>query len=171
MLKAIATLNRKITRDYNSTGYGITLEGEIPAGVGEPELVLGKVHELFALAEEALAQEIERDQGEDAIGRRDEPPAPRNGHGQTSPPPSSNGNTTTRPQNGDGITPKQVKFVMTLSQRQRLSANQLASRIEQAIGRSSDVNGLTKREAGQVIDTLSQDDKSHRAEQAGGRGF
>jgi hypothetical protein len=38
MLKAIATLNRKISRDYNSTGYGITLEGEIPAGVGDDRI-------------------------------------------------------------------------------------------------------------------------------------
>ncbi|OWK34121.1 hypothetical protein FRUB_10092 [Fimbriiglobus ruber] len=108
MLKAIVGLSRKITRDYNSTGYSVNLEGEIPFPTDEAQGVLEKVRELFNLAQEALAVEIDRDQGEDAIGRRDEErPAPKptsngNGNGHvdrpTSPPPSrptpTNGNGT-----------------------------------------------------------------------------
>src|SRR5581483_2923467 len=70
MLKANVGLSRKITRDYNSTGYSVNIEGEIPIPVDDPQGVLEKIKELFNVAQEALAVEIDRDQGEDAIGRR-----------------------------------------------------------------------------------------------------
>ena len=78
MLKANVGLSRKITRDYNSTGYSVNVEGEISFTPDDSQGVLEKVKELFSLAQEALAVEIDRDQGDDAIGRRDEErPAPR----------------------------------------------------------------------------------------------
>ncbi len=94
MLKAVVTLNRKITRDYNSIGYGVSVEGEIPATPDDHDGVLGRIKELFGLAEEALAQEIDRDQSEDAIGQRDEvrpspAPAPTNNHGNGTPAPTT----------------------------------------------------------------------------------
>ena len=103
MLRANVGLSRKITRDYNSTGYSVSLDGEIPFPVDDPQAVTEKIKELFSLAQEALALEIDRDQGEDAIGRRDEerPSAPNphaktnsNGNGKPAP---SNGNPQTRP--------------------------------------------------------------------------
>lgn len=107
MLKANVGLSRKITRDYNSTGYSVNVEGEIPFTVDDPQGVLEKVKELFSLAQEALAVEIDRDQGEDAIGRRDEErPAPRpetngNGGGQADRP--NNGSTPrSAPPRGNG---------------------------------------------------------------------
>ena len=86
MLKANVGLSRKITRDYNSTGYSVNLDGEILVPTDDPEAITEKIKELFSLAQEALAQEIDRDQGEDSIGRRDEErPAPK-------PQPNGNGN-------------------------------------------------------------------------------
>ena len=72
MLKANVGLSRKITRDYNSTGYSVNLDGEILASTDDAEAVNEKIKELFDLAQEALNREIDRDQGESAIGRRDE---------------------------------------------------------------------------------------------------
>ncbi len=72
MLKANVGLSRKISRDYQSTGYSVNLEGEILVPPDDPEAVLVRVQELFHLAQEALNQEIDRDQGEQAIGRHDE---------------------------------------------------------------------------------------------------
>lgn len=109
MLKANVGLSRKITRDYNSTGYSVNVEGEIPFTPDDSQGVLEKVKELFSLAQEALAVEIDRDQGEDAIGRRDEErPAPRpetkgngNGTGQAERP--NNGSAPrSGPANGNG---------------------------------------------------------------------
>ena len=171
MLKAVVTLNRKITRDYNSTGYGVSIEGEIAATPDDHEGVLGRVKELFALAEEALAIEIDRDQGEDAIGRRDErptkpAPAHTNANGTNGPvnqprrndQPTGNGQPTSNGQpTEDKITDKQTKFVFNLAKRQRLSNTQLESEIERVVGRRARVYDLTKREAGRVIDALNKE--------------
>lgn len=171
MLKAVVGLSRKITRDYNSTGYSVNIESEIAVTPDDHEGVLGRVKELFALAEEALAIEIDRDQGEDAIGRRDErshQPAPANTN-------ATNGKATPQhrneqpPANGqaaeDKITDKQVKFVFNLAKRQRLSNNELESQIERVTGRRVRVYDLTKREAGKLIDALNREGNGVAADQ------
>src|ERR1700730_18444140 len=81
MFKAIVGLSRKITRDYNSTGYTVNVEGEIAAPLDQPEAILKQIKNLFKLAEDALAQEIDRDQGQDAQARRDEEPRRPVGNG------------------------------------------------------------------------------------------
>jgi hypothetical protein len=172
MLRANVGLSRKITRDYNSTGYSVNLDGEIPFPVDDPEAVTEKIKELFSLAQEALALEIDRDQGEDAIGRRDEerPPALNpptktnsNSNGKSAP---SNGNPPPRPQPTNGETPgqgqeepatnKQVQFLLTMGKRFKLSTPQLENRIAEIIGRRSDVYKLTKKEAGLVLDHFTK---------------
>lgn len=62
MLRAGVSISRKISRDYNSAGYTVTLDSEVPHPPDDAEAVLEKVSELFHLGEEALATEIERDQ-------------------------------------------------------------------------------------------------------------
>src|SRR4051794_30033752 len=97
MLRAIVSLSRKITRDYNSTGYSVSLEGEIPFQTNQTEAIQDKVSELFHIAEEALAVEIDRDQGTDAQGRRDEEPQRPQSSAEQSHLPASNSRT-----NGNG---------------------------------------------------------------------
>lgn len=164
MLKAVVGLSWKITRDFNSTGYSVNIEGEIAATPDDHEGVVGRVKELFALAEEALAVEIDRDQSEDAIGRRDEQPAAppqarsnANGANGQSSQPHANGNPNGNGQPAeDKVTEKQVKYIFSLAKRQRLSTAQIETEIEQVVGRRARVNDLTKREAGRVIDSLSK---------------
>lgn len=169
MLRVNVGLSRKITRDYNSTGYSVNLDGEITASTDNPNAVVNQVQDLYKLAEQALALEIDRDQGEDAIGRRDEEPADngqRNGSSNQPPPsrPSSNGNG--RGTNGNGAhngngqpepaSNKQVQYLLTLGKRAKMSTPQLEGHIEQVLGRRSNVYGLTKKEAGTVIESLTQ---------------
>jgi hypothetical protein len=169
MLRANIGLSRKISRDYQSTGYSINLDAEIAAGTGDAEAVLERVHELFDLAEEALNQEIERDQGEQSIGRRDEEskgpakngqpttatsqsqPQRPNGSNERSQPDAGNGHQG----NGDAATNKQVQFILTMGKRFKLSTPQLENRIGQIIGRKCGVYDLTKREAGLVLDQFT----------------
>lgn len=169
MLKANVGLSRKVSRDYQSTGYSVNLEGEIPFSVDDPQGVLEKVRELFSLAQEALAVEIDRDQSEDAIGRRDEErPAPKassngngNGHGgrPTNPPTShtspSNGNGNP-PGNEELATNKQVQFLLTMGKRFKLSQPQLESRMAEIISRRCGVYDLTKKEAGLVLNHFTK---------------
>jgi hypothetical protein len=172
MLKANVGLSRKITRDYNSTGYSVNLEGEIPFPTDDAQGILEKVRELFSLAQEALSIEIDRDQGEDAIGRRDEErPEPKlnsNGNGTgyadrpTNQPPSrstpNNGNgTKSGPAGNDEMaTNKQVQFLLTMGKRFKLSQPQLENRVAEVIGRRCGVYELTKKEAGLVLDQFTK---------------
>jgi hypothetical protein len=180
MLKANVGLSRKITRDYNSTGYSVNFDGEIPFSPDDAEGVLEKVRELFDLAQEAMNREIDRDQGEMAIGRRDEElPIPStngtngknghiNGHYRTvNTTPASdvpartngaeaNGNGNGKhPGNEEVATNKQVQFILTMGKRFKLSTPQLESRIVQIVGRKCGVYELTKKEAGRVLDQLT----------------
>jgi len=171
MLKANVGLSRKITRDYNSTGYSVNLEGEIPAPVDDAEGVVEKVRELFHLAQEALAQEIDRDQGEDSIGRRDEErpsqPQPQPGNGRDNRSPSPNqpqrDEDKRNPQrNGqeEPATNKQVQYLLSLAKRQHLSTPQLEAKIAETVGAKTDVYQLSKRNAGLVIEALSNGETS-----------
>ena len=97
MLRANVGLSRKLSKDYNSTGYSVNLDGEITAPVSDPEAVFEQVKELFDLAEEVLNQQIDRSNSEAAIASRDEEPRPqipvnRNGNGSN----GANGSHTNR---------------------------------------------------------------------------
>ena len=86
MLRANVGLSRKLSKDYNSTGYSVNLDGEITAPVSDPEAVFEQVKELFDLAEEVLNQQIDRSRSEAAIASHDEEPPTsvplnRNGNG------------------------------------------------------------------------------------------
>ena len=59
MLRVNVGLSRKLSKDYNSTGYSVNLDGEISAPVSDPQAVIDQVKELWDLAEEALGQQIE----------------------------------------------------------------------------------------------------------------
>ena len=175
MLKVNVGLSRKLSRDYNSTGFSLHLEGELCVGLDDPVAVIERVKEFYDLAEEALNQQIERYEGESAIGNRDggqhiganvqRPPAsqPTN-HPENAAPNNSRRNGQS-PQNGNGngqapneeaATNKQVQYLLNLGKRQGLTQQQLEGRVESILGRRVGVYDLTKREAGGVIDALNQ---------------
>src|ERR1700687_1336078 len=172
MLRANVGLSRKFSRDYSSTGYSVNLDGEIPFSVDDLQAVLEKVKELFNLAQEALNEEIDRDQGDAALGRRDEErPAPM-------PKPEATGDSANRsanepasrstPANGNGANSnqeggaankasnKQVQFLLTMGKRFKLSTPQLEGRITEIIGRRCGVYDLTKKEAGLILDQFTK---------------
>ena len=166
MLKVNVGLSRKLSRDFNSTGFSLNLEGEICVGLDDPEAMIEKVKEFYDLAEEALSQQIERYEGDSAVGQRDEaPPVRTNGHTRLSSvvptenqkpsraesPPQGNRNSHSQ----DVATNKQVQFLLNLSNRQGLSLPQLENRIQEVLGKKIGVYDLTKREAGDIIDTLT----------------
>jgi hypothetical protein len=157
MIKANVGLSRKLSANFNSTGFSLNLEGEILANVDDPEAVIERVRELYNLAEEALDRQIADSQANDAIARHEsEDPSPNaanNGaHGQnTNGSQSPNG----KPPVGDPATNKQVQFLQTLAKRNKLFGARLESVIGDITGRRCSPYDLTKKEAGQVIDQLS----------------
>lgn len=155
MLRASVSLSRKVSREFDTAGYTVTLDGEIPHPPDDPEAVLEKVSELFHLAEEALAAEIERDQGRQprpSVEAATPPPAKSNAGRDPLPtnrPASSNG------ANPQSATPKQLQFLQNLGKRKGLSRDDLDAAITQVLGSAKRTGELTKREAGQVIDHLT----------------
>ena len=52
-------------------------------------------------------------------------------------------------------TPKQIQFLQTMARRCKLNDRQLENRIAEIVGRPSNVQALTKKEAGLVLDNLT----------------
>lgn len=170
MLRANVGVSRKVTREFQSAGYSVSLDGEIPFGPDDAEGVLDKVAELFHIAEEALRVQIERDHGTQSAGNRHDappPPASTDGHpkanGRSEPlpmnrPPHTGGQ---RPAKGatpspEPATPKQLQYLQTLAKRKALSRDELDAVIARVVGSAKETGELTKREAGAVIDHLTQ---------------
>jgi hypothetical protein len=158
MLRASVSLSRKVSHDFNSSGYTVTLDGEVPHPPDDAEAVLEKVSELFHLAEEALAAEIERDQKHQPDPKDAPPPPPttstRSHQAEPLPmnrPASSNGSTPSP----NTATPKQLQFLQNLGKRKGLSRDDLDGVIAQVLGSARRTGELSKREAGQVIDHLT----------------
>lgn len=177
MLKVNVGLSRKLSRDFNSTGYSVNLEGEVAIPVDDPEGVIEKIREYYDLADEALRDQMDRYESDSAVASRDEPaavpePQPRfesrqtikhnrqNGgrqNYQNASPRSNAGATEEQP-----ATNKQIQFLLNLGQRQGMSKPQLESRVEEIIGQRCGVYDLTKRQAGVVLDTLTESDTASR---------
>jgi len=171
MLKVNVGLSRKVSKDYNSTGFSVNLEGEVCVPLDDPEMVVEKIKELYDLAEESLHQQVARYEEETAVSSRDTPPSNRpapapqrsfkNGRTTRNVPRTSspgNGNGTTRDGNrGDftAATNKQIQYLLTLGKRQGLTTPQLEQRVAQIVGREVGLYDLTKEEAGIVLDQLT----------------
>jgi hypothetical protein len=166
MLRVNVGLSRKLSRDYNSTGFSVNLDAEITAPISDPEGVMEQVKELFDLTEEALNLQVERSQSIDAIAGHDAQPqdqrrltANGNGNGRQRPsqeqrqeaPQSQGGNGREQ----EPATNKQLQYLQGIAKRQKLSSAQLEKKIAEILGRPVGVYDLSKQAAGVVIDALT----------------
>jgi hypothetical protein len=156
MLKVNVGLSRKLSRDYQSTGFSVNLEAEITAPVSDSEAVVEQVKEVFDLAEAALDAEIERSQSTAAIAGHDAEPV-NNGSGRRAAPdngqrnPAANGNG----RKDEPATNKQVQYLLSIGKRMRLSTAALEKEVADILGREVGLYDLSKKDAGIVIDQLT----------------
>lgn len=149
MLKVNVGLSRKLSRDYNSTGFSVNLEGEIPFSINEPNAVLDHIGEFYDLADKALARQIDRHQNPtltlfDASGPAAPPTQEECPAVISFPPP-----------NGDlRATAKQMKYLGDLSQRLSLTPESLDAKVAEILGQPKSHQQLSRREAGTVIAAL-----------------
>lgn len=165
MLRANVGVSRKMSKDYNSTGFSLNLDAEINATLDDPEVVIERIKELYSLAEEALDRQIAETREIDAFARRDaeDHAGPDNGRDRGSNPgqsedatPARNGrHNDHRSTNPEPATNKQVQFLATLAKRRKLFGAKLEGFIEETIGRRCTPYDLSKKEAGQVIEALN----------------
>ena len=167
MIKVNVGMSRKVSQDFNSTGFSVNLEGEIGGPLDDPERVIEQIRQYYDLAEEAIQDQIGRYRSDSAIASHDEPPP----QPQRKPAPPSPSN---RQRNGHAgnyqrrvgpspeeaelapATPKQVQFLRNLATREGLSEPQLNQKIADILGQQVPVSQLTKRQAANVLDVMTQ---------------
>lgn len=164
MLKVNVGLSRKVSQDYNSTGFSVNLEGEVCAPLDDPQLIIERIKELYDVAEESLNQQIERH-----TSSSQEPKATQKVSARPASTESKNGNgkrvqaakedTAKSSQHEPDFVPatnKQISFLLNLGKRQGMSKPQLENRVAAMIGRQSDLYELSKQEACLILDELTQ---------------
>lgn len=178
MLKANVSLSRKLSHNFNSDGFSVSLEGEIPFPVNDADGVLEKVRELFDLAQEALNREVERVHADSNFPPMEEQKSPQVSLPSPVPKVSSGPNynsparanhsapPTGSPPPGSGpkeepASNKQIQFVLNLSRRYQLTTQQLEHRIAQVLGRRCNLYEVTKKEAGLILDQLTHATPAH----------
>lgn len=170
MLKVNVGLSRKLSRDFNSTGFSVNIEGEVLANLSDAEATIVKIQEFYDVAEETLQRQIERYESDTAIAARDEPvatpsqPPQRQALNATTPPKPQPAAATPPPQrtassSAEPATNKQVQFLLNLGKRHGLSTPKLEDRITEILGRRIGLYELSKRDAGVVLDSFTADSK------------
>lgn len=172
MLRANVGLSRKVSKDFCSKGYSINIDGEVTAPVGDPEAVMEQVKQLFDLAEEALALQIERARSDAALASHDEVERPlqrsgeqpaKNGSGGAQQTPPENGHRTPLQENEEPATNKQISYLLNIGKRLNLSTAQLENKVLAILGRPVGLYDLTKQAAAMVIDQLTNGAKNGRS--------
>jgi len=158
MIKVSAGLSRKVGEaNYSSRGGSVHLEQEFDGGViHEPGRLRDGIRELFALARQALDEEL--GQGGEASGSVESPDDSGAGNGgDCAGDPCRNGSREgggtvipgrSRPQ-GPLASEKQVNYLGTLCERQRRDVGEL---VQERYG--VDLAWLTRRQATELIDWL-----------------
>lgn len=137
--------SRKVSKDYNSTGFSLNLEGKVCVPLDDPEIVVEKIKDIYDLAEESLYQQVARYEEHSEIANRGTAPPSRpapqrsSGTGRTTRnisrlTQSITGNGPSRNSNGgdfSGATKKQIQYLLTLGKRLGLTTPQLEQRVGQ----------------------------------------
>lgn len=146
MIKLNAGISRKVGEpDYGSRGASVNMELEVESNlVNDPNGLMDRIRRLFALAREAVDQEL-NPAARTAAGRR--APNGRNGAAD-----GKNGNTAPRP-----ATASQLNAIRTIAE--QLGADpEAASRDEIGVPLSQ----LTLRQASDLIDRLKSQTGARR---------
>lgn len=150
MLRATVRLGRIVAHPDHTGEYAVALDGEVPFSPDDPEGVLEKVDELFHLADEALAREIDRGHeptptpiAETILHRPTDSPGPKS---------SGAGRAESKPV---VATPKQIQFLHNLAKRKGLSRDDFDAAVCRVVGKAKRPDELTKREAGHLIQHLN----------------
>lgn len=161
MLKVNVGLSRKLSHDFNSTGFSVNIEGEVCVPLDQPERVIEKIQEYYDLAEETLRDQMDRHQSDTAIASRDEEPRkPRRMTYDRKPSPARNGNGNGNGQRTDSASTKQINYLLEIGRRQQFTTTQLESEVATILGRPVGLYEMTKRDAGAVIDALKNGSKA-----------
>ncbi|MBI1374272.1 MAG: hypothetical protein GC159_16270 [Phycisphaera sp.] len=146
--------SRKVSQDYNSTGYSVSIDAELSNEVlTDPDALAGNVNDLFQMVDDLLDEQVRKnsDGGEGTTPTRDN----GNGHGgrsrRHSRSGSSNGNGNGR--NGHRpITSAQERAITNMARRLGQDADEWANS-----DHGVPVKDLSVKQASQLIDAFKQE--------------
>ena len=188
MLRVNVGMSRKVSKDYNSTGFSINLEGEIALSLDDPQVAVERIKEFYDLAEESLALQIDRYDSITAIASRDEEtsfdtehvqPSPtrraivnKSSTSESTPAPRVNRNeastrptkpvSTARGSDVELATNKQLQFLVSLGKRHKMTTKQLEDMAVAEFGPIENLYDLTKQQAGALITSLNESPSAAR---------
>jgi hypothetical protein len=148
-LKASIGLSRKVGQEnYGSLGANCQLEIELDASlIGDAEAFHEKIKRLYALANQAVMDQLANTSSGTRSGNGNGHAKPTNGHNGNG---RINGDTDNAPASN-----KQIKYLLDIArQRHQMNLTQTAEFCEEAVG-TNDVYQLTKSQASLVIDKLT----------------
>ncbi|MEM9109130.1 MAG: hypothetical protein AAGC72_03830 [Planctomycetota bacterium] len=137
-------LSRKVSKDYNSRGYSVNLDVELPAdAINDQQSIADSADQLFALCDQLLdrqiagqqSERVEQQQGRSTNGY------PRRGGGRPS---TANGN-------GRSMTNAQTRAIESMTRKLGEDPNEWA---RHEFGQ--EFNQLNIRQASEMIDSLKQ---------------
>ena len=160
MLRVTVGKSRKLSQDFNSTGFSVTFDGEITgASLDSPEQVIAQVQILHDLASASLQDQVDR--LTDSDHRNCQASAPTS---TTVQPTKTNDRPSDRsrwPQNGSratevAATNKQVQYLLNLGKQKGFSKVDLEARVAKQLNFDSvkSVYELSKSEATSAIDLI-----------------
>jgi len=179
MLKASIGLSRKLSQDFNSLGFTISLESEIFARLDDTDAVLHEVKYLYDLADAALQEQIDRRQGclpptfpvSISSGNRSQAATVTVSSSQRQRNDQGGENRFKNGTSGQAIpaTAKQISFLKSICERNGWSQATVHQELRDILRNDASIESLTKQEAGVVLEkwTAGQASAKHKARQTG----
>jgi len=167
MLKVNVGLSRKVTEDYNSQGFSLNIEGELPSDVlNDSDALAESTNRIFDLANALLDEQVRKATNPEPDIRSERNGGNGNGHSTNG---NGNGRTYSRPSNGNGnggnghngnghnggerlLTQAQFRAITNMARKVNVDAD-LWARDEFGV---SKVGELTVKQASEAIDLLKQ---------------
>jgi hypothetical protein len=174
-VRIIVNRSRKLSKDYNSEAYGLSIDTEYAGDVtADPGAFAQQVNGLFNLVDKLLDDKVQQARSESprtsnhqqARGAHTQPDSGRRFPGSGA---RANGNSGANIRNGNGhdaghrrLTQAQEKAIGSMARRLDQDANDWADREFNVDG----VKNLTVKQASQLIDILKQELEAQQAEGA-----
>jgi len=169
MLKINVGLSRKVSQDFQSKGFSLNIEGELPSEIlNDPNALSDSVNNLFAVANQLLDEQIRNDAGTETTTRIRHVPTttydrPSNGH--TRQPVRTNGYRQNGSNGHNGHTPTPTSGnaggERLLTQAQTRAITNMAKKLNQDPDQYAQdlfgvarVSELTIKQASEAIDAL-----------------
>ena len=152
-LKLTIGQSRKVSKDYNSQGFSVSLDAELAnEAVNDPAVIHDAANRLFEFCDQLLTEQVNQHQRDRS---QNKPNSRHNGNGRHGTPtrPNGNGQSDHRREEPRRLTSAQQRAITNMARRLDQDADDWAAREYDVDG----VTNLTVRQASDLIDQLKRE--------------